>query len=79
MKKLDNLDVLTLLTLSLLENGIDYEVELKGSKVTVQLFDEISNTSLGCALGSTLEEALARVLGQVVGKCKSTNDRLSIL
>lgn len=79
MKNFNGLDVLTVFTKSLLENGIDYEVTMKGSKVTVQLFEDMTNTSLGCATGNSLEESLATVVGQVIGKHKTSSDKLSYL
>jgi len=73
-----DLNFLASITKSLLENGIDYEVELR-SNTTVRLFDMLTGSEIAVSTGNSLEEALASVLGHVVGRSKVVENRLSIL
>ncbi len=69
---------LTLLTQSLLNNGLDYRVTLR-SNTTVELLDKLTGATLGTNTSETLEEALTSVIGQVLGRVQTYPERLSVL
>jgi len=79
---MNNIDFLTTLTTTLLENGIDYEVTMKdfgeGAQTRVKLIDDMTSSTIAIATKDTLEEALASVLSSAATRV-SSSDMLSKL
>ena len=57
--------VLSIFTKALLDRGVDYEVTLRGSEVTVRLFDQLEGVTIAQDTSDSLETALATVLATV--------------
>ena len=76
---MNELNTLTIFTKALLDKGMDYEVTLKGSEVSVKLFDRLTGNVIGQSTKDSLEASLASVLANIASRPYPPMLGLSIL
>jgi hypothetical protein len=72
---LSSLDFMTILQHNLFEQGLDTIVTLGGTKVTLEVKDIQTDSTVAVTTGFSLEEAYAKLLGVCAGSVRDVKTR----